>query len=172
MKTLSRTEPYEASPAEVFRTIDDLGVTGTHMTNSSVMMMGSKLHLEYLTEHHTGLGSSYRWTGKMMGLSMDFTVKVTTWIEGKEKIWETIGDTKLIIYSWYRMFLKVSPMKSGSLAELSISYEEPTGFLNRILSFLFANWYCRWCLRKMLGDAKHVVQNNEKDKRNCVAYNL
>lgn len=91
---------------------------------------------------------------------MDFTVKVTKWIEGKEKIWETIGETKLIIYSWYRMCLKVSPMESGSQAELSISYEKPTGFLNRILSFLFANWYCKWCLKKMLGDAKYVVQNN------------
>ncbi len=38
--------------------IDDLGVTGMHMTKSS-MMMGSKLNLEYLTENHTGPGSKY-----------------------------------------------------------------------------------------------------------------
>ena len=164
MKTISRTELYEASASEVFHTVDDLGVTGTHMTNSSAMMMGSKLRLEYLTPHHTGLGSSYRWTGKMMGLQMDFTVNVTKWIEGKEKIWETIGETKLIIYSWYRMFLKVSSIESGTQAELSISYEKPTGFLNRILSFLFANWYCRWCLKKMLGDAKQVLINHTKGK--------
>ena len=111
------------------------------------MMLGSKLHLEFLTPHHTGFGSTYRWTGKMMGLRMDFTVKVTKWIDGNEKIWETIGETKLIIYSWYRMYL-----------------EKPRGFPNRILAFLFANWYCRWCLRRMLGDARHAVQNHKKKK--------
>lgn len=164
MKTLIRTELFNSSPAEVFHALDDLGVTGTHMTNSSAMMMGSKLHLEYLTPHHTGLGSTYRWTGKMMGLRMDFTVKVTMWIDGKEKIWETIGETELIIYSWYRMHLEVSAAEAGTRAELSISYEKPQRFLNRILSFLFAKWYCRWCLRKMLGDARQALQNHEKEK--------
>lgn len=161
MKTLARTELFNASPMEVFRTLDDLGVTGTHMTNSSAMMMGSKLHLEFLTPHHTGFGSSYRWTGKMMGLQMDFTVKVTKWIESKEKVWETIGKTKLIIYSSYRMFLKVSTTEAGTRAELSISYEKPQGFLNRILSFLFAEWYCRWCLKKMLGDARQALRSDK-----------
>src|ERR1044072_210990 len=93
MKTLSRTESYSASSYEVFKTIDDLGVTGMHMTESSMMMMGSKLKLEFLTPNKTGLDSRYRWTGKMMGIPMDFTVAVTKWVEGKEKVWETIGPT-------------------------------------------------------------------------------
>lgn len=125
-----------------------------HMTMSSAMMMGSKLHLEFLTDHHFGLGSRYRWRGKMMGLKMDFTVEVTRWIDGQEKIWETIGEPKLIIYSWYRMILKVFPKGDMSYAELSITYERPSGCITRVLSFLFADWYCRWCLRKMLEDAK------------------
>ena len=158
MKTVSGTEIYEGSPEEVFRTLDDLGVTGMHMTKPSMMMMGSKLRLEFLTLHHTGLGSRYRWTGRMMGLKMDFTVEVTKWVQNKEKVWETIGDTKLIIYSCYRMALKVSEMDKGSTAELSISYEKPKGVFNRILSFLFADWYCRWCLRKMLEDAKRSLK--------------
>jgi len=153
MKTLSRTEMFKATPDKVFKAIDDLGVTGMHMTKSSMMMMGSKLHLEFLTPHHTGLGSRYRWTGTMMGLKMDFTVEVTKWIEGLEKIWETIGETKLIIYSSYKMELRVQEIVNGTKAELSIAYEKPNGFLNRIVSFLLADWYCRWCLRKMLEDA-------------------
>lgn len=99
MKTITRVEKFSASPKAVFKTIDDLGVTGMHMTKSSMMMMGSKLHLEFLTKHHTGLNSTYRWTGKMLGMKMDFTVEVTKWVEGEEKIWETIGKTKLIILS-------------------------------------------------------------------------
>ena len=163
MKTLSRNERFPASAQQVFKTIDDLGVTGMHMTESSMMMMGSKLNLEFLTTNKAGLGSRYRWTGKMMGLIMDFTVEVTKWVNGVEKVWETIGDTKLIIYSWYRMKLLVNEVNGKTDAELSISYEKPKGFFNRILCFLLADWYCRWCLKKMLGDAKKAVTNNSKE---------
>lgn len=156
MKTITRIETFDAPVNEVFKTIDDLGVTGMHMTQSSAMMMGSKLHLEFLTENNSGLGSIYRWYGKMLGLKMDFTVEVTKWINGEEKIWETVGTPTLIIYSWYRMHLKVLPLSTGAQAELSISYKKPRGFFNKILSFFFADWYCRWCLKKMLGDAKNA----------------
>lgn len=159
MKTLSRTQHYDAPAEAVFQALDDLGVTGTHMTKSSAMMMGSKLNLQYLTTNHTGLNSSYRWTGKMMGLEMDFTVKVIKWMSGIEKVWETVGPTKLVIYSWYRMALRIHPAKTGTNAELSITYERPQGFLNRMLSFFFADWYCRWCLRKMLGDAEKMTEH-------------
>lgn len=158
MKTITKIETYKASPWQVFKTIDDLEVTGMHMTQSSPMMMGSKLNVEFLTENHRGLGSIYRWTGKMLGMKMDFTVEVTKWIESKEKIWETIGEAKLIIYSWYRMQLKVKPALNGAQAELSITYEKPKGFFNKILSFFFAGWYCNWCLTKMLGDAKKYLE--------------
>ena len=158
MKTLSRIENYNASPTELFRCLDDLGVTGMHMTKSSMMMMGSKLRLTFLTANKRGLGSRYRWTGTMMGMKMDFTVEVKRWSYGKEKVWETIGPTKLIIYSWYRMHLITRATESGAQAELSITYENPSGLINKLLSFLFADWYCRWCLQQMLGDAKKNVE--------------
>jgi hypothetical protein len=160
MKTLSRIDSYNAPPEEVFKTIDDLGVTGMHMTQSSTMMIGSKLNLEYLTENHTGSGSKYRWTGKMLGMKMDFTVEVTKWIEGKEKTWETIGHAKLIILSWYKMHLKVYPISTGAEAELSITYKKPKSFFYKILSLLFADWYCKWCLKKMLSDSKRTLQKD------------
>lgn len=164
MKSIERTEVYDATPERVFKCIDDLGVTGTHMTKSSAMMMGSKLNLEYLTEKHTGMGTKYRWTGKMMGMPMDFTVEVTKWIEGKEKIWETIGQPRMIIYSWYRMHLITAPkLNNGTEAALSIRYEKPKGFFNKILCFLFADWYCAWCLNQMLGDAKKMLCSGQND---------
>jgi len=163
MKTHSRTEFYDASAEKAFKAIDDLGVTGTHMTKSSAMMMGNKLDLKFLTNHKTGLGSKYRLTGKIMGLKMDFTVEVTKWIKDKEKVWETVGDTQLIIYSWYQMVLKISAVDSQTKTELSISYKKPTGIINQILSFLFADWYCRWCLKKMLDDARANIHDAKTD---------
>ena len=43
MKTLTQNKIYNAPPEQVFKAIDDLSVTGTHMTQSSGMMMGNKL---------------------------------------------------------------------------------------------------------------------------------
>jgi hypothetical protein len=77
MKTAKRIEVYKADPEKVFHAIDGLGVTGMHMTNSSTMIMGSKLQIEYLTTNHTGPGTKYQWMGTMMGMKMDFTVEVT-----------------------------------------------------------------------------------------------
>jgi hypothetical protein len=158
MKSIERIEIYDAAPEDVFKCIDNLGVTGMHMTKSSWMMMGSKLKLEYLTEQHNGLGAKYSWTGKMMGMTMDFTVEVTQWVEGKEKTWETVGEAKMIIYSWFQMHLTTTPMfNKGAKAELSITYKKPKGLLNNILCFLFADWYCHWCIKQMLGGAKKAL---------------
>lgn len=157
MKIIKKTKIFKASPEQVFNQIDDLGVTGMHMTKSSWMMMGSKLNLMYLTDNKKGMGTKYRWTGKMMGLKMDFTVEVTKWIEGKEKTWETIGESKLIIYSWYRMHLAVKETAEGTLAEISIEYERPKGIFFKILSFLLADWYCKWCLKNMLNDSEKAL---------------
>ncbi|HMV07474.1 MAG TPA: hypothetical protein PKL56_11785 [Cyclobacteriaceae bacterium] len=169
MKTITRKESFTAPAQQVFKTIDDLGVTGMHMTESSGMMMGSKLKLDFLTSNKTGIGSRYRWTGKMMGLVMDFTVEVTKWINGVEKVWETIGDTKLIIYSWYRMKLLLNETNGNTEAELSISYEKPKGFFNKMLCFLLADWYCRWCLKKMLGDAKKAIADHGQETKHSFA---
>jgi predicted ATPase len=160
MKTIKRTATYNAPAEKVFSSLDDLGVTGMHMTSSSAKMMGSKLQLQFLTTNHTGLGTKYRWTGSMMGLKMDFTVEVTKWVEGVEKVWETIGDARMIIYSWYRMNLLVYPTGKTTLAELSITYEKPKGWLARIISFLFAGLYCNWCLRKMLWDSERKIEED------------
>src|SRR5687768_413257 len=160
MKTITKSMRMQASAVAVFDAIDDLGVTGMHMTKSSGMMMGSKLHLQYLTENHTGLNSMYKWTGKMMGMNMDFTVRVTRWLKGIEKIWETVGEAKMIIYSWYRMHLIISEYHDHTLAKLSISYEKPNGWLAKVISFLFADMYCRWCLKSMLEDAKRMLEGH------------
>ena len=158
MKTIERQAVYNAPISEVFEKLDDLGVTGTHMTKSSAMMMGNKLTLTYLSKNHAGLNSKYRWQGRMMGIPMDFTVLVTKWIQNQEKIWETIGHPELIIYSWYRMTLQVTSSAGRTVAKLSISYKRPAGLLSKIVSFLFADLYCIWCLNNMLKDARKAIK--------------
>jgi hypothetical protein len=158
MKTKSKSIIIHSTPEKVFRQMDDFSKTGMHMSESSTMMMGSKLTLKQLSTKATGIGSSYRWYGKMMGMTMDFSETVTKWIQNKLKEWETVGEAKIIIMSWYKMGFEVSPYKEGTIAKISISYLPPKEWYYKILSFLFARWYCNWCLNNMLNDTKRNLE--------------
>ena len=121
-------------------------------------MMGSKLKLEQLSDNATGLHSKFRWFGKVMGFTMDFTVIVTKWIKDVEKVWETTGKAEMIILSWYRMHLFLSPEGKDTRAELSIAYTLPKNIFLKIFAFFIAPWYARWCLNKMLQDSKMFLE--------------
>ena len=165
MKTIQKTKSYKASAEKVFDCIDDLGVTGMHMTESSMPMMGGKMNLEFLTVHKTGPHTTYRWTGKALWWKLDFTVEVTNWIRGKEKTWETIGATKMILYSWFQMNLNVEQTSQETIAYLSISYQRPKGVFNKILCFLLGDWYCTWCLNNMLNDTETKLLPGQSPKK-------
>ena len=158
MKTYSKEIIIQSSPEKVFNQMDDFSKTGMHMSESSMMMMGSKLNLQQLSSNATGIGAKYRWYGKMMGMTIDFEEAVTKWQPPTLKEWETIGEAKIIIMSWYRMWFEIFPDQRGTLAKLSISYLPPKEWYYKILSFFFARWYCRWCLNNMLNDTKKALE--------------
>jgi hypothetical protein len=159
MNTVLKRKQYKFPPEEVFDILDDLGVSGIHMTGTSMTMMGSKLQLTYLTQQKTGLYTRYRWFGKVLWWNMDFTVRVVKWEQGREKIWETVGRAELIIYSWFRMRLTIDPCPEGSIATVSISYQEPSGAFKKLLCSLLGDYYCKWCLNNMLDDAEKKLNS-------------
>lgn len=154
MKTISKNILIHAAPEIVFAQIDDFSKTGMHMSQSSMMLMGSKLKLDQLSLNSNGVGAKYRWYGSMMGLTLDFTQNITKWESPKLKEWETIGEAKIIIMSWYRMWFEISTANNETKVNLFISYLPPKEWYNKILSFLFVRLYCWWCLKKMLEDTK------------------
>ena len=160
MKTKTKNIFIHSTPEKIFAQMDDFSKTGMHMSKSSMMMMGSKLKLVQLSTNPTGVGEKYRWYGKMMGMTMDFSEAVTKWQPPILKEWETFGDAKMIIMSWYRMWFEITPAENGATAKISISYLPPKEWYYKILSFFFAGWYCNWCLNNMLNDSK---SNLEKD---------
>lgn len=152
IKTLNRVVVINVSVDSVFTFMDDIQNTGGHMTKSNAPMMGSKLSVEWLTDYKTGLGSKYRWSGKVMGMKMDFTVEITKWVQNKEKIWETVGEAKMIVLSWYRMYLVLTPLENGTTqTELGIFYTKPKG---SFLSFLLSRRYAVWCVKSMIRDTQ------------------
>ena len=138
--------------------MDDFSKTGMHMSESSLMMLGSKLKLAHLSTNPTGVGAIYRWYGKIMGMTIDFNETVIKWQPPCLKVWETISEAKIIIMSWYRMWFETRPSDNGTITKLSISYLPPKEWYCKILSFLFANWYCNWCLNNMLNDTKNSLE--------------
>jgi len=129
------------------------------MTNNSIQMMGSKLVLKQLSENTTGPDSKFLWYGKVMGFTMGFTVVVTKWIKEKEKVWETVGETKMIIMKWYRMQLLVIPYLQSTKVTLSIAYTKPDNIFFKFVAFFLAPMYANWCLNNMLNGSKKDLEN-------------
>lgn len=159
MKSRHKTTIIQATPEKVFAQMDDFSKTGMHMSESSMMMMGSKLALEQISPNSTGIGAAYWWHGKMLGMTIDFREEVRKWEPPKRKEWETIGAAQIIIMRWYRMGFEITPSENGVIVTISIDYEPPKGWLYRLLSFLFVGIYCNWCLNNMLNDAKEGLEN-------------
>lgn len=164
-KTLKKKIQIRAPVEKVFAFMDDLAKTGMHMSERSMMMMGSKLKLEHTSGPEKGEGAVFRWSGKVAGLPVDFTEAVFRWKENEEKIWETVGSPQMIILGWYRMRLSTKPGGEGTSVSLEIEYAPPKGFFYRLLYLGLAGWYANWCLSKMLGDTKKALEK-EKDKSN------
>ena len=162
MKTKSKSLTISSSPQRVFDQMDDFSKTGMHMSESSMMMMGSKLQLEQLSHNAAGIGSAYLWFGKMMGMTIDFSQQVTKWEPPLRKEWETNPNAKIIIMSWYKIGFEIIGSDHTSTVTLSIRYLPPKEWYFKILSFLFANWYCNWCLNNMLNDTKQKLEGNGK----------
>jgi hypothetical protein len=151
IRTYERSTNMNGKAEDVFAFMDDVNNTGMHMTKSSGAMMGSKLKFEWLTENKTGIGSTYHWDGKVMGMKMDFTVKVNEWEKSKRKVWGTIGPAKMIVIDWFQMYLITTQKEDGkSEAKLGIYYTKHRG----LWGFLLGKWYSKWCVKNMLRDTK------------------
>lgn len=159
-RSVAETVDIRASAADVFAYIDDIRNVGWHMTDeSSMAMMGSKLRLDVLSERPTGLGATYRYSGKMLGLTLDFSESVTTYRPPHEKVWQTIGQPTLWIMSSYEMRLVVEAQTpETSRLTISIAYELPASTFWRIVGRVLADSYSRWCLRRMCRDAKRGLE--------------
>ena len=89
-----------------------------------------------------------------MEMTMDLSETVTQWQPNRLKQWETVGEAKIIIMSWFRMWFEIAFAENETSVKLSISYLPPKQWFYKILSFFFAKWYCNWCINIMWDDTK------------------
>ncbi len=155
MSKLSRSVTIEASAERVFAYVDDIRNLARHMSESSSMpMMGSKLELEFMTPETTDVGAVYRYSGRMMGLTIDFSETVTRYVAGREKVWH-IGEPQLLIIAGYEMRVIVEPESPrSSRLTIGIDYDLPRAGVMRLLGLALAGAYSRWCLTSMIEGTK------------------
>jgi len=147
------------APAErVFAWVDDIDNLGGHMVDrASMPMMGCALSLTVVTLQRTGVGATYRYTGSVLGFSLDFSESVTTYVPGREKVWRTIGTPRLVIIDAYEMRVLVESLSAASSRlTIGIAYTLPRQWARRMAGRLLARPYARWCLRSMSRDASRA----------------
>jgi len=164
MKIVSDAVDIAAPAGAVFAFMDDSRNVGCHMTEeSSLPMMGSRLTPQILSKHATGLGALHRYSGKLMGLPLDFAESVTKYVPGREKVWQTVGRPRLWIMSDYEMRITVRPrLFSSSQLTVSMAYRLPRSPVWRFIGMLVAGCYTRWRLRRMCSHAKQVLEGRDR----------
>ncbi|MGH7333915.1 MAG: hypothetical protein ACREKS_14480 [Candidatus Rokuibacteriota bacterium] len=95
---------------------------------------------------------------EVAGLTLDFTEVVTEWVPGRHKTWETVGNPRIIIMAHYRIRFTLSLLEHGTLLTLELEYDPRQSWWGRVLSWLLADWYGRWCLRRIGRDAKIALE--------------
>ncbi len=160
MPSMSRSITIAAPASRVFAYVDDIRNMARHMSGErSMAMMGSRLTLEIVTPEATGVGATYRYFGRMMGLELDFSETVTRYESGQVKVWRTIGEPRLLIVSGYEMSLNVGTITdTTSRLTITFDYDLPRAGIWRLAAPALARWYGGWCLNSLATGAKRDLE--------------
>jgi hypothetical protein len=142
-----------AAPDAVFGYVDDHERLSSHMTRSSWMMGGGRMDVQLDSGHGRRLGSRIRMSGRAFGLELSLEELVSEYSPPRRKVWETVGEPRLLIIGRYRMGFDISPQNGGTDLRVFIDYELPPSQRGRWLVGKLAAWYAAWCTQQMVKDA-------------------
>jgi len=153
------THHYESSAGvhaaakDLFSHVDDPARLSSHMSKSSWMTGGSRMSTEVDRGGGKVVGSHIRMDGRVFGVQLALDETVTERDPPWRKVWETIGQPRLLVIGHYKMGFDITPQGSGSLFCVFINYTLPESAPARWLGWLFARYYARWCTQRMVEDA-------------------
>ena len=152
------TTEVRAPINEVFAYLDDPVNLSAHMGKSSMMMMGSKMSTEVDVGGGRIIGSTIRMRGSVMGIPISLEEVITERQAPNIKLWETIGNPRLLVLAHYRMGFELTPSGDSSLVRVFIDYSLPTNAPESWLGSLLGGVYARWCTKRMADDvARHFA---------------
>lgn len=137
-----------ASPAELFDELDDHERLSAHMMKSSAMMAGNAMRIEFDDASGRSVGSKIRMSGHMLGFELNLEEVVTDRTPPARKVWQTIGQPRLLVLGGYRMGFEIGEREGKSRLKVFIEYEDapaPWTLPGRLLGPIYA----RWCTENM-----------------------
>ena len=140
--------------ARLFAHLDDHRRLASHMEKPSLMTAGASMRIETDERLGQAVGSVIRMTGTVLGLHLGVEEAVTRRDPPYEKVWETIGEPRLLVIGGYRMGFAISALETGSRLVVSIDYRLPQRGVPRALGWLLGRAYAAWCTRRMANDAR------------------
>lgn len=154
METRDYRHSYEkavivnASPEAVFAALDEHANLASHMMKSSAMMAGQAMRFEFDEGYGRALGSKIIMRGRVLGLDFRVEEVVTDRVPPTSKVWETVGEPRLVVIDHYRMGFSIEPCSVGSRLTVFIAYRLPRGLLS-VLWRVLGPIYARWCVDSM-----------------------
>lgn len=110
------------------------------------------------------VGSVIRVEGSVLGLSLSILEAVVERDPPRRKVWETVQPPRLVILGSYRLGFEIVPHGDGSHVQAFIDYDHPPGTLRGLLGRIGASTYARWCLDRILEEAKGVDSKTHKSE--------
>jgi hypothetical protein len=143
-----------ASPKVIFDFVNDHSKLSVHMNKSSWIMGGGRMETELDEGKGQKVGSHIHMHGKILGINLSLDEIVTRYEPPSLKVWETVGDPKLLVIGPYQMGLQIEPREEASNLKVFIDYDLPMSAKTRWLGYLFGSMYAKWCVQQMLATAK------------------
>jgi hypothetical protein len=159
-----------AGPVErLFARLDDHSRLTSHMNRRSWRTGWGRMELQMDETAGKAVGAHLRLRGRVLGLRLEVDEVVREREPPWRKVWETVGDPRLLVIGAYRMGFELGPETQiglGSSAEegscyvhlrVFIDYDSPGGIIASVLGRLLGGWYARWCTERMIADARVAV---------------
>lgn len=138
----------DANAEDVFAVVDNHAALSSHMSEPSLMMGGGRVKTTVDEGHGQKVGSHIRMSGKAFGISLILDEVITEYEPPYRKVWETVGDVKLVVIGHYRWSNIIEPQGDHSLLRVSLDYDLPSS--NVLLGRLFGGMYAKWCVHQMI----------------------
>jgi len=110
---------------------------------------------EFLTEHETGEGATFRWYTKFMGFKLKSEEKVIIWKENKRVEYE--GD---MAGAWFHSQMILTPVEEGVEFKVIIEYKMPYWILGKFLDFIYFHHRVRKDVSKSIQNVQRQFEKN------------
>lgn len=139
-----------AAVDEVFAFLDDPQRLAAHMASRSPMMAGATMNTEVDAQGGQAVGSRIRLAGRVLGVSLSVDESITERVPPQRKVWQTLGEPRLLVIGRYRMGFDLQPLAGSTRVRLWIDHDPPPRGWARAVGRLLGGWYARWCVDQML----------------------